>query len=294
MRLVSAFLSALFALLIASLPASAQADSGALKISGSPRELGLAVLRDVSIRDGKLTFLVDSNGCTDAGSFRVRASRQEGPAPKAAHYQLTIERVRSDECKAMVWEGVEIALDLRKDLGLKGAYTASVENPVLSHLLAATRKAIALELDAARQKLKSAEEGTGPKENAERFRQKIRDLEAEQASFAGRQSEQYPTPVEKPYDPASVLESPAGSGPVLPPVIREAAVRLEAPCAEGDLLPVEGSSKSGPFYHLAGIAGGDYGLLKPGKKLRLQLCLVYRREYFGLIGDWFVYVLSVR
>ena len=44
----------------------------------------------------------------------------------------------------------------------------------------------------------------------------------------------------------------------------------------------------------AGIAGGDYGLLKAGKKLRLELCLVYRREYYGFIGDFYVYVLSVR
>jgi len=56
----------------------------------------------------------------------------------------------------------------------------------------------------------------------------------------------------------------------------------------------EGASKSGPFYHLSGITGGDYGILKPGKKHRLQLCLVYRREYFGLIGDFYVYVLGVR
>jgi hypothetical protein len=57
---------------------------------------------------------------------------------------------------------------------------------------------------------------------------------------------------------------------------------------------VAGGSRSGPFYHLAGIAGGDYRLLKPGKELRLELFLVYRREYFGLIGDFYVYVLSVR
>jgi hypothetical protein len=31
--------------------------------------------------------------------------------------------------------------------------------------------------------LRNAEEGTGPQENVERFRQKIRDLEAEQAKF---------------------------------------------------------------------------------------------------------------
>jgi hypothetical protein len=59
-------------------------------------------------------------------------------------------------------------------------------------------------------------------------------------------------------------------------------------------LSVEGTSKSGPFYHLAGIGGGDYGILKKGKRYRLDLCLVYRREYFGLIGDYYVHVVSAR
>jgi hypothetical protein len=127
MRSVSAFLSALFVLLLAGLPVSAQT----LKVSRSPRELGTAVLRDLSIRGGKISFRVDSNGCTDAGSFKVRSSREEGITPKAAHYQLTIERVRIDECKAMLWEGVVIQVDLEKDLGLTGTYTISVSNPVL-------------------------------------------------------------------------------------------------------------------------------------------------------------------
>ena len=161
-------------------------------------------------------------------------------------------------------------------------------------LLAATVRAIELEIEATRMKLKAAEAGTGPKENVERFRQKIRDLEAEQAKFGSLKPAEYPAPVEAPSDPASVLESSSGSGPVLPPVIREVTVRVQGPCIEGTLLPVEGASKSGPFYHLSGITGGDYGILKPGKKHRLQLCLVYRREYFGLIGDFYVYVLSVR
>ncbi len=89
------------------------------------------MLRDLSIRDGKISFRVDSNGCTDAGSFKVRSSREEGITSKAAHYQLTIERVRIDECKAMLWEGVVIEMDLEKDLGLTGTYTISVSNPVL-------------------------------------------------------------------------------------------------------------------------------------------------------------------
>ncbi|MBN1836452.1 MAG: hypothetical protein JW820_11420, partial [Spirochaetales bacterium] len=66
------------------------------------------------------------------------------------------------------------------------------------------------------------------------------------------------------------------------------------PYADGSLLAVRGASRSGPFYHLAGIAGGDYGILEGGRKRRLELCLVYRREYFGLMGDYYVYVLGVR
>jgi hypothetical protein len=91
----------------------------------------MAVLRELSIRDGRIGFRVDSNGCTDAGSFTVRVGREEGISPKAPHYLLTIERVRIDECKAMLWEGVLIEMDLEKDLGLTGRYTLSVRNPVL-------------------------------------------------------------------------------------------------------------------------------------------------------------------
>ena len=127
LRFVSAFLSALFALLLAGPPVPAQA----LQVSLSPRELGTAVLRDLSLRDGKIVFRVDSNGCTDAGSFKVRISKEKGVASKVARYQLTIQRVRIDECKAMLWEGVVIELDLEKDLGLTGTYTNSVTNPVL-------------------------------------------------------------------------------------------------------------------------------------------------------------------
>jgi hypothetical protein len=91
----------------------------------------MVVLRDLAIRDGRIGFRVDSNGCTDAGSFTVRVGREEGISPKAPHYLLTIERVRIDECKAMLWEGVLIEMDLEKDLGLTGRYTLSVRNPVL-------------------------------------------------------------------------------------------------------------------------------------------------------------------
>ncbi len=160
-------------------------------------------------------------------------------------------------------------------------------------LLKATLRAIELELEATRGRLKAAEGGMGPSENVERFAQKLRDLESEQARFAGITPEEYPEPVNQSSSSPSILEQSGGSGPVLPPVTREVVVNVEEPLGDGALLSVEGASRSGPFYHLAGIAGGSYALLKEGERYRLTLCLVYRREYFGLIGDYYAYV-SVR
>jgi hypothetical protein len=72
-----------------------------------------------------------------------------------------------------------------------------------------------------------------------------------------------------------------------------AVINVTEPLSDGSLLDVQGATRSGPFYHLAGIKGGDYGVFKPGSTYTVELCLVYRREYFGFIGDYYVYVLSV-
>jgi hypothetical protein len=273
------------------------------RISRSPRETGTAVLRDVSIRDGMLVFRVDSGGCTDASSFRVRTEREEGIAPNAPHYRLTIERVRIDECKAMLWEGVVIELDLARDVGLMGSYTVTVTNPVQRiddgldanrALLGATVRAIGFEAEATRRKLAAAEEGTGPKENIERFRAKLAALEEQLATFNAMKPAEYPAPVRQGPDPAQVFEQSPGWGPILPPLIRELVVTVDGPLVDDALLSVDGTSKSGPFYHLAGIEGGDYGMLKKGRHYRLTACLVYRREYVGLIGSYSVYITAVR
>ena len=313
MRLLYRFLAALLGALFLAGPLSAQA----AKLSHDQRELGVAVLREISLREGKLVFRVDSGGCTDASSFKVRTAKEQGTSPKVPHYRLTIERVRIDECKAMLWEGVLIELDLEKDLGLKGQYTIAVDNPVFpgqgavprpapatgaggeardprEALLAATVRAIELEIESTRQKLKAAEAGTGSKDNIERFRQKLQGLEVEQAGFRAMAADEYPAPVRQEPNQMSILEKSAGHGAVLPPVIREIVITVDAPLGDGAQLIVEGTSKSGPFYHLAGIDGGDYGILKKGRRYRLTVALVYRREYFGLIGNYFVHVMGVR
>ncbi len=118
----------LLALLLAALPASAQPE----RYVEGQRELGPVIVRELAVRDGKLVFRVDSGGCTDAGSFAVDVAKETGVSAGVPHYRLTIRRVRADDCKALLLEGVLIELDLAKDLGLAGRFTVSVENPVLA------------------------------------------------------------------------------------------------------------------------------------------------------------------
>ena len=95
------------------------------------RELGPIVVTELSIRDGKLAFRTASGGCTDPSSFAVDiVAAPDGPAG-APHYRLTIRRIRADDCKALLIDGVLIELDLAQDLGLTGRFSVVVTNRVL-------------------------------------------------------------------------------------------------------------------------------------------------------------------
>ncbi len=58
-------------------------------------------------------------------------AKEAGISASVPHYRLSIRRVRADDCKAFLIDGVLIELDLAKDLGLAGRFTVSVENPVV-------------------------------------------------------------------------------------------------------------------------------------------------------------------
>lgn len=123
---------AVLALILIGLPVTAQGGTSPdVKFVEGQRELGPIVVAELAIREGKLVFRTDSGGCTDAGSFSVDIEKAEGIAAKIPHYRLTIRRVRADDCKAFLVDGVLIELDLEKDLGLTGTYTIAVVNPVL-------------------------------------------------------------------------------------------------------------------------------------------------------------------
>lgn len=157
-----------------------------------------------------------------------------------------------------------------------------------------TVTAIRLEIDAYTMKLKAAEEGTGPEENKAKFRQKIAELEADRARFESMPAGEYPAPSTSATASGSVLDEATAYGPIVPARPREALLVAAGPYAIGDALEVEGTSRSGPFFRLAGIRGGDAAILAAGKPYRITLYLVYRREYFAFIGDYYAYVGVVR
>ena len=61
---------------------------------------------------------------------------------------------------------------------------------------------------------------------------------------------------------------------------------------EDSVLYVEGMSKSGPWYHLAGIAGKDYGILQPKSTYHMAIYPVYPRSYWGM-DSAYVYVAQM-
>jgi hypothetical protein len=104
----------------------------AQQYSHGPRQTGEVILDELLVGRNALLVKVGSNGCTGKTSFRIDAKRKEGITPIAPHYILTVHRIRPDECKAIMDEGMLILWDLDSDLGLKGNFTFSVRNMVYS------------------------------------------------------------------------------------------------------------------------------------------------------------------
>jgi hypothetical protein len=59
-------------------------------------------------------------------------------------------------------------------------------------------------------------------------------------------------------------------------------VWVEEKAGDNQILYVNGMSRSGPWYHLSGIVGGDYGRLKPGVKYTATYYKVYPRAYWHM------------
>ncbi|HEQ72579.1 MAG TPA: hypothetical protein ENN69_08830 [Spirochaetia bacterium] len=110
----------------------AEEGTPAAEYSREQRELGIVILTDFSVEDGVLVFRAASGGCTDRGHFKVTVEELHPIVASARYYRLTVTRIRSDDCKGLFPDGVEIRFDLEQDLGLVPPYTFTVANPVAS------------------------------------------------------------------------------------------------------------------------------------------------------------------
>jgi hypothetical protein len=129
----------------------------------------------------------------------------------------------------------------------------------------ATVRAIGLEIDHRKMQLEAAKNGPGDPANVPEFTQQIEEMNAEAEKYRNLKPEGYELPETE-----------------------TVTVRVSSPLRDGSMLMQEGMSRSGPFYHLAGVRGGDYAALQPGHTYRLLLYLVRRRAY--PFPDHYVYV----
>ena len=112
--------------------ASSYDAAAAIPLSPGPRQQGEAILDEEVAGPGGFVIRVGSNGCTSKNSFEVLVTKKPGITALAPHYELTIVRKVPDECKAIVEDGVVLAYDLKRDLGISGNYTYAITNPVSS------------------------------------------------------------------------------------------------------------------------------------------------------------------
>lgn len=74
---------------------------------------------------------------------------------------------------------------------------------------------------------------------------------------------------------------------------KEMEAWFEVPLKDDAVLDFPGISRSGPWYHLAGIRGEDYSIIKPKKKYLMTFYLVYPREYAWMESSY-IYVDQIK
>ena len=276
-------------------------------LSHGPRELGSLILESLEVKDGKVRIRVDSGGCTDKAFIKAAVQKEPGVPDRVPHYVLTFERVRVDDCKGLPFADTLLEYDLAGELGMTGRYTLTVTNQVFPRsqdsiaqenalkrdLLTAMRNALAMEIRGYEARLKAAQSGTGAADNVEMFKQRLAELNAQQDTF--QKMEPFAFPLGAPQEEASAVSlGQGGYGPLTPVHPITVTANVQRPCGDGVILDVEGMTRSGPFYHLAGISDGDYSRLQPGHTYQLTLYPLYKRQYAAFIPDEYVYVAEVK
>ena len=129
----------------------------------------------------------------------------------------------------------------------------------------ATLSAIEIEIERFEIKLDAASEGLGDPGNVLMFENHSDELLDEYEKYKRMRPADYQLPEKK-----------------------TVKVKVTNAFQQVSLLELKGMSRSGPFYHVAGIRGGNYKSLKANKTYRITIYLVYPRDYS--FPSYYVYI----
>ncbi|MEF3255565.1 MAG: hypothetical protein K6348_08410, partial [Deferribacterales bacterium] len=274
------------------------------EFSSNQQNTGIEILKELTISEKTISIRVRSGGCTGKDNIKpyiMTFLDQEKNTPVC---ELTFVRTTPDFCKAFFPEGINIVYDIEKDLKIKSPCIIKVTNPVFTeniikwftifgkeekpvavdtdkaleeyalklNLLSSTLKAIEMEIQ-------KYEKSTHPDK-----KEKIAYLKKELNKFKNMKPEEY---VLEGKEQEKDLLNPS-FGPLMPPIKKEVEVIVKDRLSTGSMLEVVGMTRSGPFYHVAGMVGELENL--PKGRYKLEIYLVYKREYFGFIPNYYVYI----
>lgn len=122
--------------------------------------------------------------------------------------------------------------------------------------LEATMVAIQQEIFRFEDKYAAAIEGPGNPENAPGINKQISELDVEYEKYG----KMHPTDYKLPE-------------------MKTVKIKTTQQYQEGSILELKNMSRSGPFYHIAGILGNDYESVKSDKAYQMTIYPVYHRDY---------------
>ncbi|MDD8020798.1 MAG: hypothetical protein PHU81_06405 [Acidobacteriota bacterium] len=279
-----------------------------------PGETGILILRGIKAEENRLSIRINTGGCTEKKSIKAEVKKVEGIDPQVPAYEITFIKQTPDNCKGLFPEGVVIEYDLKMDFGFSMPYTITVKNPIIPlaknepyFIISSVRKEGPVEVkdNSSEQELEQNQIAQLKQElieatvraiemEIERYKAYVRQDKKEKIAYLQTELDKFKKMKPEDYLLASTTENNllanAGKfGPLLPPEEREIEIIVSKEYKYGSILEVSGMTRSGPFYHLAGIKGCDLKYLSPGQ-YKIKAYLVYKREYFGAIPDYYVYI----
>jgi hypothetical protein len=300
------------------LETSDKSDIKSVKYSFFPTEEGILVLRSLNIEDHKIKIKINTKGCTDKNSIKAVVKKSTRIDPRVPDYEINFIREKPDTCKAFIPDGAVIEYDLKRDFNIQMPYTLKIGNPVMpftkddpyftigkvetiqeepiegeqgKFILGAIQEMIT----EIRRDIKNATIYAIQKET-ERYKkrgekEKVKKLENELKEIKQIKDEDFQIPENaQEYEPES---KDLSFGPIYPCKAIQTEIIAGKRISIGDILNVKGMTRSGPFYHIAGIRKDVLEKMKAGKIYKANLCLVYKREYFGFIPDYYIYLADV-